>query len=266
MNHVTSSYAVTGTGMRRTLGNSVTQWTHPEIGLETLRGASTVETFATQDRSSLNMIMASQTAESHHVGNSLAIAEISTLTLIDRGVRVRRAPLRSVSGRRTAGWMIGKTQEDAIFKITGETQTITKLGGTLHHRIDQTLWDTVIEMFPWTTGAGAVLVQGEGCSIAVGVEGLDHTEINHASSSPPKDTRSLLVKSKDRGTDPSGKMVTRIPSKGNLTGQKKTGLSSGNLAGLEVWTGTYRGRTWTLKCPVRGSEDGASRNPTTQPL
>lgn len=105
LNHVTSSYAVTGTGMRRTFGNSVTQWTHPEMGLEeTLRGASPVETFGTRDHSSLNMIMASHMAENHLRGCQIVpTAEILTPTLIDRRILVQCALLRSVSGCQTAG-------------------------------------------------------------------------------------------------------------------------------------------------------------------
>lgn len=76
--------------MRRILGNSVTHWTNPEMGLEeALRGSSPVETFGPQDHSSLNMIMASHTAESCHGGNNLTIAEIVILTLIDRVVPVQ---------------------------------------------------------------------------------------------------------------------------------------------------------------------------------
>lgn len=139
MNHVTSSYAVTGTGMRRTLANNVTQWTHTEMGLEeTLRRASPVETFGTRDHLSLNMIMASHSAENRHGGNNSMTAEIVTLTLIDRGAPVRWAPLRSFSEHPTAGWIIRKMEGDAIFEITGERQTLIKLGGALHRKIDRT--------------------------------------------------------------------------------------------------------------------------------
>lgn len=125
--------------MRRTLANSVTQWTHPEIGLEeTLTRASPVEAFGTRDHLSLNMIMASHTPKNRHGGNNFTTAEIRTLTLTDRGVPVQWAPLRSVSERQTAGWMIGKMQGDAIFKMIGERLTIMKQGGALCHKIDQT--------------------------------------------------------------------------------------------------------------------------------
>lgn len=97
--------------------------------------------------------------------------------------------------------------------------------------------------------------------------GLHHPGINHGYSGPQKDTKSFLVKSKDRGTDPSGRIVSRIPSKESQTGQKKTDFKTGNLAGLEVWTDrTDRGTTWTLKCPDRGSEHGTIRKATTWPL
>lgn len=140
MNRVTSSYAVAGTGMRRTLENSVTQWTDPEMGLEgTLKGASPVKTLVTQDRSSSNTVTASRVAENRRDGNSLTVAEISTLTLTARGAAPDQwAPLRSISGCRTTGWMIGKMQECTISKINGETQTIVKLIGALWHKIGQT--------------------------------------------------------------------------------------------------------------------------------
>lgn len=125
--------------MRRTLENSVTQWTHPEMGLEeTLKGASPVKTLVTQDRSSSNTVMASHAAENRHDGNSLTVAEISTLALTVRGAPDQWDPLRSVSGRRTTGWMIEKMQECAIFKTNGETQAIMKLRGALRHKIGQT--------------------------------------------------------------------------------------------------------------------------------
>lgn len=137
LNHVTSSYAITGTGMRRSLGNRVTQWAHPEMGLEeTPTGASPMGKLGTLDHLSLNTIMASLRAENHHGGSNLTIVEI--MTLIDRGVHIQQAPHRSVSERQTAGWKFGKTQEDANFKITGETPTTMKLGGVLCRKIDQT--------------------------------------------------------------------------------------------------------------------------------
>lgn len=48
-----------------------------------------VETLGTRDHSSLNMITASHTADHHHGGNSLMVAEMLTLTLNVRGVPVQ---------------------------------------------------------------------------------------------------------------------------------------------------------------------------------
>lgn len=107
------------------------------------------------------------------------------------------------------------------------------------------------------------MVTTEDGSVTARVEEPDHIGINHAYSNPPRDTKIFLMKSKGRGTDPSGKIVMRIPSKGKLTGQKKPDLNSGNVTGLEVWTDTYRRLTWTLKCPVRGCMDGTIRKPIT---
>lgn len=124
----------------------------------------------------------------------------------------------------------------------------------------------VIERVLLPTGGGAVLAQREGSSVTARVEGLDHPGINHGSSSPPRATKISLMKNKDQGSDPSGKILMRIPSKVSLTGLKKRDLNNGNMTDLEVWTATYRGRTLTLKCPVRGRMDGALRKPITWPL
>lgn len=114
LNSVTSSYAVTGTGMRSTLGNSITRWTHPEIGFkENVRGASPAVIVGTQDPSLLNMIMASQTEENRLDGNNLMIAEITAMTL------------------RSTGQEIGKTQDHDILKMSGGIPTITKERGPL---------------------------------------------------------------------------------------------------------------------------------------
>lgn len=125
--------------MRKTLTTNVTQWTHTEIVFEgTLRRASPEETFGTRDHLSLNMITASLTAESRRGGNSLTTAEVVTLTLSDRGVPVRCSPLRSFSEHLRAGWILGKMDGDAVFKINAERQTLIKVGGALRRKIDRT--------------------------------------------------------------------------------------------------------------------------------
>lgn len=113
----------------------------------------------------------------------------------------------------------------------------------------------VIEVVRQRTEGRAALAQVEGGLIVV--EGRGHPGINLPRSSP-RDTKILLMNSKDRGTDPSGSTATRIPLKKSLTGQKKTDCNSWNVKDPEVLTDTYRGRTWTLKCPARG---GTNRKP-----
>lgn len=108
-----------------------------------------------------------------------------------------------------------------------------------------------------------VLAQREAGSVAGRVEGLDRIGINHAHSNPRRDTKIFLAKRKGRCIDPSGKIFTRIPSKGNLTGLKKPDFNSGNQKDLEVWTDTSRRLTWTPKCLARGLVDGMIRKPIT---
>lgn len=252
LNHVTSSYAVTGTG--RSLGNRVTQWTHQEMVLEeTLGGNFPSETFGTRGPSSSNTATAWPAAENCLDGNSLTIAGIVSPTLIGRGVLVQRAPLRSVSGCPTAGWMVEKTWENGVSKTTQETPTIMKPGGA-QCRTDQTPWGLITELVPWTRWAEAVIVHWKETTTRLKVDGLDSPGINHAHR---RVSKSVLTKTRDQGSDPSGKTM-RTTSKRSPTGQKKTNPNSGT--GLQVWT-----ETWTLRCPVRGSKDGSIRNPTTRP-
>lgn len=89
-------------------------------------------------------------------------------------------------------------------------------------------------------------------------EGADHPGISNDYSSHPRDIK-ILMKSKDQGSDPSDKIVLRIPFRGSPTGHK-----SGKMIEAQVWTDTYQViPTWTLKCPVRGNAHGTFRKPIT---
>lgn len=248
--------------MRRALGNRVTQWARPEMGWEeTLMGASPGETRNTWGRLSWNMITGSQTAENHAAGSDWTIGATVTLTLIDRGVRVQWAPHSSISGSQAAGQMFEKTQEDVLYKITGEIPNIMNPGGTLCPKINQTQIDTVIEMVLRTREGRAVLAQREVSSNATREEEPGSPRINPTLIDPLRDTGTCL--STDMDTEPRGRTAMRTLSKRSLTGQKKTDFSSGKVTGLEVWTDSHRG-TWTPKCPARGSKDGPIRSPITR--